>query len=127
MTEFAVIAGLSGAGRSTVADALEDRGWFVIDNLPTPLIPKVAELAIVPESSIEQVALALGSSALPQDILPALADLRAGPARGAGALPRGLDRGAGPALREHQAPPPPQARASSWPRRSSRSGRCSSR
>jgi UPF0042 nucleotide-binding protein len=81
MTEFAVIAGLSGAGRSTVADALEDRGWFVIDNLPTPLIPKVAELAIVPESSIEKVALALGSSAQPQDILPALADLRTGPAR----------------------------------------------
>jgi UPF0042 nucleotide-binding protein len=81
VTEFAVIAGLSGAGRSTVADTLEDRGWFVIDNLPTPLIPKVAELAIVPESSIEKVALALGSSALPQDILPALADLRTGPAR----------------------------------------------
>jgi RNase adapter protein RapZ len=81
MTEFAVITGLSGAGRSTVADALEDRGWFVIDNLPTPLIPKVAELAIVPESSIELVALALGSSAQPQDILPAIADLRAGPAR----------------------------------------------
>jgi UPF0042 nucleotide-binding protein len=81
VTEFAVIAGLSGAGRSTVADALEDRGWFVIDNLPTQLIPKVAELAIVPESSIERVALALGSSALPQDILPAIAALRAGPAR----------------------------------------------
>jgi UPF0042 nucleotide-binding protein len=81
VTEFVVIAGLSGAGRSTVADALEDRGWFVIDNLPTPLIPKVAELAIVPESRIDRVALALGPTAHPQDILPAIADLRTGPAR----------------------------------------------
>ena len=40
-----VVTGLSGAGRSTAADALEDLGWFVIDNLPPALIPKIAELA----------------------------------------------------------------------------------
>ena len=57
-----MITGLSGAGRSSVADSLEDLGWFVIDNLPTPLIPKVAELATVPESPIERVALVVGLS-----------------------------------------------------------------
>lgn len=44
-TDFTVITGLSGAGRSTVADAIEDLGYFVIDNLPPALIPKMAELA----------------------------------------------------------------------------------
>lgn len=43
--DVVVVAGLSGAGRSTAADALEDLGWFVIDNLPPALIPRVAELA----------------------------------------------------------------------------------
>ena len=45
VSEFVVIAGMSGAGRSQAANSLEDLGWFVIDNLPPPLIPKVAELA----------------------------------------------------------------------------------
>ena len=34
MSEFVVVTGMSGAGRSTAAAALEDVGWFVIDNLP---------------------------------------------------------------------------------------------
>ena len=33
MTDFVVITGLSGAGRSTAADVLEDQGWFVIDKV----------------------------------------------------------------------------------------------
>ena len=48
MSEFVVITGLSGAGRSQAADDLEDLGWFVIDNLPTELIPKVVELVAGP-------------------------------------------------------------------------------
>jgi UPF0042 nucleotide-binding protein len=40
-----IVTGLSGAGRSSAADVLEDVGYFVIDNLPPALIPKVAELA----------------------------------------------------------------------------------
>ena len=43
--DVTIITGLSGAGRSSAADVLEDLGWFVIDNLPPALIPKVAELA----------------------------------------------------------------------------------
>ena len=37
MSEFVVITGVSGAGRSQAADDLEDLGWFVIDNLPPEL------------------------------------------------------------------------------------------
>lgn len=33
-----VVTGMSGAGRSTAARALEDQGWFVVDNLPTTLL-----------------------------------------------------------------------------------------
>jgi UPF0042 nucleotide-binding protein len=43
--DLTIITGMSGAGRSTAADVLEDLGFFVIDNLPSGLIPKVAELA----------------------------------------------------------------------------------
>ncbi|HQZ84154.1 MAG TPA: RNase adapter RapZ, partial [Actinomycetota bacterium] len=33
-----LVSGMSGAGRSTAARALEDQGWFVIDNLPPSLV-----------------------------------------------------------------------------------------
>jgi UPF0042 nucleotide-binding protein len=39
-----VITGLSGSGKTHVARALEDVSWFCVDNLPTPLIPRFAEL-----------------------------------------------------------------------------------
>ena len=45
MTEYLFIVGMSGAGRSSGAAALEDLGWFVIDNMPVSLISKVSELA----------------------------------------------------------------------------------
>jgi UPF0042 nucleotide-binding protein len=38
------VSGLSGAGKSTAVRALEDAGYFCIDNLPAPVIPKVIEL-----------------------------------------------------------------------------------
>ena len=55
--EFLVICGLSGAGGSRAASDLEDLGWFVIDNVPAALIPKVGELAAAPGSTFERVAL----------------------------------------------------------------------
>ena len=61
MAEFLIIAGRSGAGRSETAKSLDDLGWFVIDNLPTPLIPKVAELATSPGSLRTHVALVVGT------------------------------------------------------------------
>ena len=43
--EFIVLTGLSGSGKSHVLRALEDLGWFCVDNLPTALIPRFVELA----------------------------------------------------------------------------------
>lgn len=77
MSEFVVITGLSGAGRTQAANALEDLGWFVIDNLPASLIDKVAELAQAPGSSIERVALVIGPRAGLEELTTSLATLRA--------------------------------------------------
>lgn len=77
VSEFIVITGLSGAGRSQAADSLEDLGWFVVDNLPTSLIEKVAELAATPGSSTGKVALVVGTGPHQSDIVSAIAGLRA--------------------------------------------------
>lgn len=45
-----IVTGYSGSGKSTVANSLEDLGFFCIDNLPVPLLPKVLELAATSES-----------------------------------------------------------------------------
>ena len=71
-----MITGLSGGGRSQAADILEDLGWFVIDNLPPSLIPKVSELAQAPGSSISKVALVVGTGPYHDEVLPALETLR---------------------------------------------------
>ncbi len=42
---FVIVTGMSGAGKSTVLKMLEDLGFFCVDNLPTPLISKFAQLA----------------------------------------------------------------------------------
>ena len=60
MSEFLVVTGMSGAGRSTAADSLEDLGWFVIDNLPAALILKMAEMMNLPGAEMERVALVIG-------------------------------------------------------------------
>lgn len=81
MNDFVVITGLSGAGRSQAGDILEDLGWFVIDNLPPSLIPKVSELARAPGSDIARVALVVGTGPYHDEVLPALNSLRAQGAR----------------------------------------------
>ena len=43
--QLVLVTGMSGAGRSTAARALEDLGWFVIDNIPPSLLPDAIELA----------------------------------------------------------------------------------
>jgi UPF0042 nucleotide-binding protein len=76
MEEFVVITGLSGAGRSLAADDFEDLGWFVIDNLPPELVPKVVELAQAPGSQFRRVALVVGTGHYQDEILPTLTWLR---------------------------------------------------
>lgn len=77
--EFVVVTGQSGAGRSQAANYLEDLGWFVIDNLPPALIPKVSELALSPGSHFEKVALVAGAGTDAEDIANAVRELRADP------------------------------------------------
>ena len=74
MGVLVVITGLSGSGRSEAANCLEDQGFFVIDNLPPSLIPKVIELA---GPSIERLCLTMGTERYSDEIGPAVADLRA--------------------------------------------------
>ena len=75
--DITVVTGMSGAGRSAAADVLEDLGFFVIDNLPPALIPKVAELGKGREGT-SRFALVVDTRA--GDFLPelesALAELR---------------------------------------------------
>ncbi len=60
MSEFLVVTGMSGAGRSTAAASLEDLGWFVIDNLPAGLILNMAEMMNLPGAEVDRVALVIG-------------------------------------------------------------------
>ncbi|WP_302846970.1 RNase adapter RapZ, partial [Curtobacterium sp. MCBA15_007] len=43
--DILIVTGMSGAGRSTVGKALEDLGWYVVDNLPTQMLAPLTELA----------------------------------------------------------------------------------
>ncbi|MEG1578803.1 MAG: RNase adapter RapZ, partial [Oscillospiraceae bacterium] len=54
--EFIIVSGLSGAGKSRVASFLEDMGFYCVDNLPAPLIPRLAELCMA-SAKYERVAL----------------------------------------------------------------------
>lgn len=78
MSEFIVITGLSGAGRSSAGDHLEDLGWFVIDNLPPQLIPKVAELAVAPGATFDRVVFVAGTGPEFEELVPVLRQIRAG-------------------------------------------------
>ena len=60
VAEIVVISGMSGAGRSAAADVLEDLGFYVVDNLPTSLLPTIVDLAAQPTSGIERLALVSG-------------------------------------------------------------------
>jgi len=72
-----IITGMSGAGRSSAADVLEDLGFFVIDNLPPSLIPKVAELAREGDGPHRfSLVVDVRSGAFMDELATALAELR---------------------------------------------------
>jgi UPF0042 nucleotide-binding protein len=54
---FIVLTGLSGSGKSQAIRALEDLGFFCVDNLPTTLIPTLARLSVRAGGDIEKVAI----------------------------------------------------------------------
>ncbi|CAN2202379.1 COG1660 Predicted P-loop-containing kinase [Candidatus Nanopelagicaceae bacterium] len=53
--ELLILTGMSGAGRSTVAHALEDLGWYVVDNLPPTLLPSLAEQTLETHAALAVV------------------------------------------------------------------------
>jgi UPF0042 nucleotide-binding protein len=53
--ELLILTGMSGAGRSTVAHALEDLGWYVVDNLPPALLPQLAEQSLETHAALAVV------------------------------------------------------------------------
>ena len=56
---FVIVTGMSGAGKSTALKMLEDVGYFCVDNLPIPLVPRLGELLMVPSTEINKIALGL--------------------------------------------------------------------
>lgn len=54
---FLVVTGVSGAGKSRAVDALEDIGFYCVDNMPPSLIPKFAELFMQANGKINDVAI----------------------------------------------------------------------
>ena len=54
---FVIVTGMSGAGKTTALKMLEDMGYFCVDNLPVPLIPKLAELLTVSGAEVNKAAL----------------------------------------------------------------------
>ena len=56
---FIVVTGLSGAGKSQAIRALEDLGYFCVDNLPTQLIPTLANLSKRGSADLPKVALVI--------------------------------------------------------------------
>ncbi len=79
MYEILLVTGMSGAGRSTVSAALEHIGWFVIDNLPIELIPRVSELAVSGSPDYAGVAFIAGRSGRDEQeqLLATMNELRA--------------------------------------------------
>ncbi len=56
LAELVIITGMSGAGRSTAANVLEDLGWFVVDNLPPGLLPTLTELGGRTKGDVRRIA-----------------------------------------------------------------------
>lgn len=54
-----VVTGLSGSGKSSALKALEDLGFFCVDNLPVGLLPKFLELSVLAGGDLRRVALGM--------------------------------------------------------------------
>lgn len=54
--ELLVVTGMSGAGRSTVGNALEDQGWYVVDNLPPQMLAPISDLINLTKAKLPRLA-----------------------------------------------------------------------
>ena len=57
--EFIIVTGLSGAGKSRAITALEDIGFYCVDNMPPKLLPKFAELCLQSKETLSRVAIVI--------------------------------------------------------------------
>ena len=55
--ELVVLSGLSGAGKTQAIHALEDMGFYCVDNMPPSLIPKFAEVCVQSQGKLDRVAI----------------------------------------------------------------------
>lgn len=78
-SELLVVTGMSGAGRSTAANALEDHGWYVVENLPPQMLATLTDLVSRMPQSIPKLAVVIDvrSKELFSDIRDSLASLSA--------------------------------------------------
>ena len=53
--DFVIVTGMSGAGKSRAVDALEDIGFYCIDNMPPKLISKFAEICLQPDGKLSLI------------------------------------------------------------------------
>lgn len=64
-----VISGVSGSGKSTGLNLLEDLGYYCIDNLPVGLLPSLAEqMQSIPDEQVENVAVGIDARNLPDEL-----------------------------------------------------------
>ncbi|MFM2384457.1 MAG: hypothetical protein RL166_331 [Actinomycetota bacterium] len=57
--ELIVVTGMSGAGRSTVGNALEDLGWYVVDNLPPQMLSPISDLFSLAKTPLPKLAVVI--------------------------------------------------------------------
>ena len=56
-----IVTGMSGAGKSTALNALEEMGYYCVDNLPSPMLPAFVEMCDKADVPIERAAVAVDS------------------------------------------------------------------
>ncbi|MFB0834161.1 RNase adapter RapZ [Arthrobacter halodurans] len=71
-SELVIVTGMSGAGRTTAAHALEDHGWYVVENLPPQLLGTLTELVARVPGSIPKLAVVMDVRS--KSLFPALRD-----------------------------------------------------
>jgi RNase adapter protein RapZ len=59
INQFVIVSGLSGSGKSTALNALEDMGFYAIDNLPIQLLEKLTQLFLAGPSDIQKIAIVM--------------------------------------------------------------------
>ena len=57
--ELLIVTGMSGAGRSTVGNALEDLGWYVVDNLPPQMLGPISDLFTLTKTNLPKLAVVI--------------------------------------------------------------------